>query len=154
MSNENKPALIFSFMSGFYDKLENLPYPFIRFWTGLFLVPHGAQKLFGMWGGDITKTAGFFSKIGLEPGLGLAYVVGVTEFVGGICLAIGFLTRIWGAGIAIMMAIATFQVHFGNGFFWNKGGYEYPLLWGLLALAFFFGGGRNMSVDKALGKEF
>lgn len=154
MTELTKPALIVRAMAGFYDKVRDIPYPFIRFWAGVFLVPHGMQKLFGSFGGNIQGTAGFFAKIGLEPALPLAYLVGCVEFFGGILLAIGLLTRISAAGIAILMAVAAFHVHLANGFFWGKGGYEYPLLWGLIALAFFFGGGGKWSVDGKIGKEF
>ena len=146
--------LIVPAVGPFYERLSGLSYPMIRFFTGLILMPHGAQKLFGWFGGDITGTAGFFSQIGLEPALPLAYLVGATEFFGGLFLAIGFLTRPAAAGIAILMAVAAFKVHLANGFFWTGGGYEYPLLWGLIALAIFFRGGGEMSVDRAVGREF
>ena len=129
-------------------------YPLIRFAAGLFVMPHGAQKLFGWFGGDINATAGFFSQIGLEPALFLAYVTGVVEFFGGLFLALGFLTRPAAAAIAILMAVAAFKVHLANGFFWTNGGYEYPLLWGIIALALAFRGGHTLSVDKAIGREF
>ncbi len=126
----------------------------IRFFTGLFLMPHGAQKLLGWFRGNIEGTAGFFAKIGLEPALPFAYLVGATEFFGGLFLAIGFLTRPAAAAIAILMAVAAFKVHLANGFFWSNGGYEYPLLWGLIALALALRGGGALSLDKAIGREF
>ncbi len=52
------------------------------------------------------------------------------------------------------MAVAVFAVHLPNGFFWGQGGYEYPLLWGLVALAIAFRGGAEMSLDRAIGREF
>lgn len=149
-----KPALFVPAMAGFYEKVSDLAYPLMRFVTGLFLVPHGGQKLFGWWGGDINGTAGFFSNIGLEPALPLAYLVGFVEFFGGICIAIGLFTRIFAAGVVIQMAVAVLAVHLPNGFFWTKSGYEYPLLWGLLALAIFLRGGSELSVDRTIGKEF
>jgi len=141
-------------MRGLYDSLSPLAYPIIRVVTGLFLMPHGAQKLFGLWGGNIQGTAGFFTKIGLEPALSLAYLAGAMEFFGGFLLLIGLWTRIWAAGLVIFMAVAVTQVHLANGFFWTKGGYEYPLMWGLLALAIFLKGGGRYSVDEKIGKEF
>ncbi len=137
-----------------YRSLSGLSYPMIRFFSGLFLMPHGAQKLFGWFGGEIQRTAGFFTKIGLEPALPLAYLVGATEFFGGLFLAIGLVTRPAAAAIAILMAVAAFKVHLANGFFWSNGGYEYPLLWGLIALALALRGGGTLSVDKAIGREF
>jgi putative oxidoreductase len=137
-----------------YQGLSGLSYPMIRFFTGLILMPHGAQKLFGWFGGNIQGTAGFFAEMGLVPALPLAYLVGGIEFFGGLFLAIGFLTRPAAAAIAVVMAVAAFKVHLGNGFFWNAGGYEYPLLWGLIALALAFRGGGELSLDKAIGREF
>ena len=151
---DTSPKLIVPAVGPLYERFSGLSYPMIRFFTGLFLMPHGAQKLFGWFGGNIDGTAGFFSKIGLEPALPLAYLVGATEFFGGLFLAIGFLTRPAAAGIAILMAVAAFHVHLPNGFFWNKGGYEYPLLWGLICVAIFFRGGGEMSVDRSVGREF
>ena len=51
------------------------------------------------------------------------------------------------------MAVSVFAVHLGNGFFWTNGGYEYPLLWGLIALAIFFRGGGELSLDRKIGRE-
>ena len=146
--------LIVPAMAGVYQLGSTVTYPLIRFVAGFWLVPHGAQKLFGMFGGDITATAGFFSKIGLEPALALAYVVGLIEFFGGLLIAIGLLTRPAAAAAAIMLAVATFHVHLSNGFFWTKGGYEYPLMWMLLMIGIFLRGGGRLSVDNTLAKQF
>ncbi len=137
-----------------YERLSGLSYPLIRVATGLILVPHGAQKLFGWFGGyGLEGTAGFFANnLGLEPGLFFAVLVGATEFFGGLLLALGLLTRPAAAAIAILMAVAI-TVHLPNGFFWTSGGYEYPLLWGLIALAIAFRGGGEFSVDRKIGRE-
>jgi putative oxidoreductase len=141
-------------LAGLYDKLACAAYPIVRITAGLFLMPHGAQKLFGMWGGNITNTAAFFDKVGLSPGLPLAYLVGFTEFFGGLCIAIGFLTRPFAAACAFLLFVAAFKVHLGAGFFVNKGGYEYALMWALLMVAIFCRGAGQLSVDRKLGKEF
>ncbi len=141
-------------LNGLYDALSPLTYPVIRIFAGLFLMPHGARKLFGWFGGDINATVGFFSKIGLEPALPLAYLVGSVEFFGGAAVAIGFLTRPAAVAATILLLVAVFQVHLGDGFFWFNSGYEYPLLWAILMIAIFFRGGGAMSVDKAIGREF
>ncbi len=142
-------------LGGFYDAVSGLGYPLIRFITGLVLMPHGAQKLFGWFGGrGIEGTAAGFAKMGLEPALPLATVVGVTEFFGGLLIAIGLLTRPAAIGVVVIMAVAVFHVHLKNGFFWFNGGYEYPLLWGVVALAIVFCGGGALSVDRKIGREF
>jgi putative oxidoreductase len=148
-----RPRYLVPFMAGFYDTAERLAYPLMRLAVGAFLIPHGAQKLFGAFGGDINQTAGLFGKLGIEPALPLAYTVGCIEFFGGILLAIGLLTRVAAAGIVIMMIVAVVKVHLGNGFFWTKAGFEYPLLWAILAFAIFLRGGGEMSVDRAIGRE-
>ncbi len=142
-------------LGGFYDAVSGLGYPLIRFFTGLILMPHGAGKLFGWFGGrGIEGTAAGFAKMGLEPALPLATLVGMTEFFGGLFLAIGLLTRPAALGMIAIMAVAVFQVHLKNGFFWFNGGYEYPLLWGIIGIAILFRGGGALSVDRKIGREF
>ncbi len=141
-------------LAGLYEPLSHLTYPLIRFSAGLFLMPHGAAKLFGLFGGDINRTIAGFGKLGLEPAMPLAYLVGLTEFVGGLLIAIGFLTRPAAIGAAILLAVTVFHVHLANGFFWNKGGYEYPLLWMIIMIGIFFRGAGPLSVDGKIGKEF
>ena len=125
----------------------------VRAVAGLFLVPHGAQKLFGWFGGyGLEATGQFFAtKLGLPASLAL--VAGVIEVFGGLALAFGFATRIAAALVFGLMAVAVIQVHLGLGFFWTSGGYEYPLLWAILALSFVVKGGGRYSVDAAVGYE-
>ena len=146
-------SLYFPFMAGFYEKFSDLGYPIIRFFTGLILMPHGAQKLFGMFGGSTEGTAGFLTKLGLEPALPLTYLLGCVEFFGGLLLAIGFLTRFAAAAITIELLVAAFYVHLSSGYFWFKGGYEFALLWALVAFGIFLHGGGKFSVDAKIGKE-
>ena len=142
-------------LGGFYGAVSGLGYPLIRFFTGLILMPHGAGKLFGWFGGrGIEGTAAGLAKLGLEPALPLAYVLGSTEFFGGLLVAIGLLTRPAAIGIVTIMAVAISEVHFANGFFWGDRGFEYPLLWGIVALAIVFRGGGALSVDRRIGREF
>ena len=149
------PRPIIPALAPLYQGLSGLSYPLIRVAAGLILVPHGAQKLFGWFGGyGLEGTAGFFAQnLGLEPGMFFAVLVGATEFFGGLLLALGLLTRPAAAAIAVLMAVAI-TVHLPNGFFWTSGGYEYPLLWGLIALAIAFRGGGELSVDRKIGREF
>ncbi len=117
-------------------------------------MPHGAQKLFSMFGGGgLSGTAGFFAKIGLEPAMFLATLVGCVEFFGGLLLAVGFLTRFAAAAITIQLLVAAFYVKLAKGFFAFNGGYEYELLWALVAFGIFLRGGGNLSVDAKIGRE-
>jgi putative oxidoreductase len=135
------------------DALSPFAEPLVRVTAGLLLVPHGAQKLFGWFGGyGIEATGQFFSaKLGLPASLAL--LAGVIEFFGGLMLAAGLLTRPVAALVVGMMAVAVTQVHLGNGFFWTSGGFEYPLFWGIVALAFVLRGGGRYSLDALIGRE-
>jgi putative oxidoreductase len=133
--------------------LSPLAEPLIRITAGLLLVPHGAQKLFGWFGGyGIEATGQFFaSKLGLPPAL--AVVTGLIEFFGGLMLAVGLATRVVAALVVGMMTVAVLQVHLGAGFFWTSGGFEYPLFWGIVALAYVLRGGGRYSLDALIGYE-
>lgn len=138
------------------NSLDTLAWTLVRVATGLTLVPHGAQKLFGWFGGGgLSGTAQFFEQnLGLYPGLLFAGAAGLTEFFGGLLLAMGLLTRLSAAAVVLLMAYAAFAVHLSNGFFWNNGGFEYPLLWGLVALGFVIAGGGSQSVDQRIGWRY
>ena len=136
------------------EALSPLAEPMLRAAAGLMLVPHGAQKLFGWFGGyGLDATGQFFAtKLGLPPSFAL--LAGLIEFVGGIALALGLATRPVAALVTGLMAVAVVQVHLGNGYFWTQGGYEYPLLWSIVALSFVLRGGGRYSVDGQIGREF
>ena len=135
---------------------DSLSWTLIRVAAGLTLVPHGAQKLFGWFGGyGLNGTGQFFEEaLGLAPGILFAGAAGVTEFIGGLFLALGLMSRFSAAAVVALMAYAAFAVHLGNGFFWTDGGFEYPLLWGVVALAIAIRGGGKVSVDHAIGWKF
>lgn len=154
MTEREETQLYLSFMEGIYQKIKPIGYPFIRFFFGLVLIPHGMQKLFSVWGGSIEGTAGFISKLGYEPAVPLAYLVGGVEFFGGILIAIGLFTRVAAAALAVELVLIMFIVKMPHGFFAYKGGYEYEMLLALLAIGFFCAGGGNMSVDRKIGREF
>lgn len=135
-----------------YQKLGPLSYPIIRLSVGIMMIPHGYGKIFNDNG--IERTAKFFSSISIEPSIFFAWYVGIIEFVGGICVAIGFLTRLFSIQLVGILFVATFIVHFNNGFLWIKGGYEYPLMWMIIMIAVTFRGGGKLSIDNQLPKEF
>jgi putative oxidoreductase len=141
-------------LGGIYEQLAWLAWPLVRVATGLMLIPHGAQKLLGFGGGSISGTAAGFAQMGFEPAYLLALYIACLEFFGGILLVIGFLTRPVALLVAGFMFVAAFYVHLPNGFFWTKGGFEYPLMWMMLSLALVIRGGGEASVDRNLGREF
>jgi len=115
------------------------------------LIPHGWMKLFGE---ALAGTAQGMSSMGLEPAYPLAIYIALLELVGGTLLALGLFTRLVAIQVIGFMVVAAFYVHLGNGFLWIKGGYEYPLFWGIVALAILFRGGGSLSLDRLIGKEF
>jgi putative oxidoreductase len=112
------------------EGLERLAVLILRLFLGFAFMMHGSQKLLGAFGGGgVAGVAGMLSKLGLEPSQILAWVLSITEFVGGVCVFLGFLTRFW-AALVIDMAVAIFKVHMANGFFASKNGFELPLAFG------------------------
>ena len=132
------------------EGLERLAVLILRLFLGFAFMMHGSQKLLGAFGGGgIAGVAGMLSKLGLEPSQILAWVLSITEFVGGVCVVLGFLTRFWAAGLVIDMAVAIFKVHMANGFFASKNGFELPLAFGVMALVILLTGPGSLSVDRA-----
>lgn len=124
----------------------------LRLALGAIFVAHGAQKLFGSFGGPGLKgTAGFFDQLGIKPAGTMALLAGLTEFVGGLLVAVGFLTPVAALGLIVVMAVAAFTVHLQNGFFATDGGYEFNLALAAMALALLVAGAGAYSVDGVLG---
>ena len=120
-----------------------------RLFLGLGLAAHGAQKLFGWFGGyGIKGTGGFFEgTLGLKPGSLFAFMSGLGEFAGGILVAIGWLGPIGSALIISVMVVAIVTVHWPNGFFAATNGVELPLMNIAGALAFAFAGFGKYALD-------
>jgi putative oxidoreductase len=119
----------------------------LRLAVGTIFVAHGAQKLFGIWGGPgLSGTAQFLGQLGLGPGMPLAILVGLVEFGGGLFLILGAFTLLASLALALDMLVATWKVHLASGFF-LPGGFEYNLvLLGALACLMLTGPGA-FSVD-------
>ena len=126
----------------------------LRVPVGLILAAHGAQKLFGWFGGNgLAGTAGWLSSMGMEPGLLMAILAGGAEFFGGLALVLGLLTRPAALVAAFTMLVAIFSVHINNGLFVADGGYEYALTLMVALLALAVQGGGYLSMDNALSKK-
>ncbi len=124
----------------------------LRLVVGLSLAAHGAQKLFGWFGGyGLTGTGKFLEQLGFRPGRVQAALAGIAEVLGGQFLAAGFLTPAAAAAVVAVMLVAAVSVHLKNGFFAPSGGYEYTLVLGAAALALAFTGPGVLSLDHALG---
>ena len=124
----------------------------LRLVVGLSLAAHGAQKLFGWFGGyGLTGTGQFLEQLGFRPGRLQALQAGLAETLGGLFLAAGFLTPAAAAAVVAVMLVAAVSVHLKSGFFAQGGGYEYTLVLGAAALALAFTGPGAISADDALG---
>ena len=143
--------LIFPQLGRFYRSMAPFSYSFMRFCTGAVLVPHGVQKFF--FGGAAATAKAALGGLGPDLSFTLAYVTGGVELLGGGLLAVGLLTRLAALSIVVEMSVIVFVVLWPNGYFWTNRGVEYALLWGLLAIAFFFRGGGRYSVDCMLPRE-
>jgi len=129
-----------------------------RLSIGLILLPHGAQKMLGMFGGyGFTGTMGYFTDTMHLPWIiGLSVII--IEFIGALCLIAGFATRMWSALTIILFLGIIFTSHLDNGFFMNwfgsqKGeGYEYHLLVIGLSIATLINGSGKYSFDEILAK--
>lgn len=126
----------------------------LRIPVGIIFAAHGAQKLFGWFGGyGLDGTGQFFASVGLNPGYLMALLAGLAEFVGGLALIAGVLLRPAAAALAFAMLIAIFAVHWDKGFFAAAGGYEYALALFAASLALLFSGAGRFSVDRAITGE-
>ncbi|BFO18742.1 DoxX family membrane protein [Streptomyces sp. KM77-8] len=123
----------------------------LRLGTGGVLAAHGAQKLFGWFGGGgIEGTGQFMESLGYVPGPASATAAGLAEAGGGVLLALGLATPAAGAAAAGAMAGAS-AVHAPNGFFNQEGGFEYAASLGLTAAGLAVTGPGRLSLDHVLG---
>lgn len=149
----DRPRYVVPALGTVYSAIEVYSWPLVRVATGFFFLPHGMQKLFGFWGGDIARTAEGFAKQGLNPAWFWAYYIGCLEFFGGVCLILGLLTRPVAALFAGFMLVAAFHVHMQIGWFWSNRGMEVPFYLLLICLAILIRGGGQLSLDRRLGRE-
>lgn len=126
-----------------------------RLIVGLLIAAHGAQKLFGWFGGYGLKGTGeFFGKLGFQPGRLFATTAGLGEFVSGLLIALGFLGPVGPAILLAVMIVAAISVHWQNGLFATNNGIELPLLYGTAAVRFALAGPGRYSLDEMFGIRF
>ena len=124
----------------------------LRVGIGLVFAAHGAQKLFGWWNGPgMAGWQGAMEQMGYRPAPLFAAVSALVEFGGGLLLAIGFLTPLAAAVLIAQAVVIVGAVHWRNGFFSTAGGFEFPLILGIGALATLLAGPGVYSVDAVLG---
>jgi putative oxidoreductase len=153
MAARTDTKLYFPGLGGIYDGLADWGYPLLRITAGLMLLPHVWPKF--MTAGAAGVATGL-ARRGIEPALAFAYLIMFVELVGGICIAIGFLTRPFALLCLIEMIVIAIKAHLPNGWFFSVqgGGGEFPVMWAILFLIILIRGGGPYSVDRALGKEF
>jgi len=123
----------------------------LRVVVGGTMFSHGAQKLFGCFGGHgLRGTAGFFGSLGWRAPLAMAFLAGLAE-TSGLALAAGFLTPLAALGITVVLLNAIFVVHLKNGFFNGDGGIEFPLALASVAVALAATGPGRFSIDRLIG---
>ncbi len=126
----------------------------LRIPVGVIFAAHGAQKLFGWFGGyGLEDTGQWMASMGLTPGHLMALLAGSTEFFGGLALILGLLVRPAAAALAFTMVIAIFTVHIGNGLFLSNNGYEFGLALLAASVALAISGAGRASIDAVLSKN-
>ncbi len=125
----------------------------LRVPVGIIFVAHGAQKLFGWFGGyGLEGTGQWMGSIGLNPGYLMALLAGGAEFFAGLALLFGLLVRPAGVVLAFTMLVAIFTVHIGNGLFMSNNGYEFGLALLAASVSLAFTGAGRASVDAMLSR--
>ena len=119
--------------------------------VGVLMSAHGAQKLFGWFGGyGLSGTGGFFEGLGFRPGRAFAAAAGTAEWAGGLLLALGLFEPAAAAAILSVMIVATTTVHWPNGLL-SANGSEKTLLYGSAAVALALTGPGAYSLDAVVG---
>ena len=125
----------------------------LRSFVGVIFMAHGAQKLFGAFGGPgLEGAARYFEQLGFVPGHAWAFAVAVVEFIGGAALLIGLLTRYAALLLAGIMAVAMIAVHMPNGFFLPNG-IEFAFALFAANLALLVGGPGELALDGWLARH-
>lgn len=125
----------------------------LRIPIGIIFMAHGAQKLFGWFGGyGLEGTGGWMESIGLAPGFLMALLAGSAEFFGGLFILLGLLTRLSSVALAFTMVVAIFSVHFANGLFMSNNGYEFGLALLAASVSLAISGGGKLALDNKFAK--
>ena len=154
-------SLIFPQLAAIYQALSPWAEALLRAVVGLTLVPHGLRTAFGMFpttGALSYNLAAFANELdggGYHPGKFWAYAIMLTQLVAGPLLALGLFTRLAACPIVVFLLVSNYERWRVGGFFWNKMGVEFTLMWTVAALYVLVHGAGPISVDHLLiGREF
>ncbi len=126
----------------------------LRLPLGVIFVAHGAQKLFGAFGGyGLEGTGQFMESIGLAPGVLMAGAAGSAEFFGGLLLIAGLLVRPSALVLAVTMIVAILSVHVSNGLFMANNGYEFGLALLAGTVSLLISGAGRVSLDEIISER-
>ena len=124
----------------------------VRVVQGTLMAGHGAQKLFGSFGGPgLQGTSGFMEMLGMRPGRPWAYMAGLSEFGGGVLTALGLLKPLGPLGVIGSMAMATRKAHWDKPIWVTEGGAELPVLNMAISTALMVREPDAYSLDRVLG---
>lgn len=124
----------------------------LRLAVGGIMAAHGAQKVFGWWGGPgMSGTTAMCVNLGYRQPLLMGIALAAAELGGGLSLATGLLTPLGALAVTVVMITAVYLVHLARGFFNTAGGYEFNLLIAAAALALVATGPGRFSLDRAFG---
>ncbi|MDN3611549.1 DoxX family protein [Vibrio ostreicida] len=126
----------------------------LRIPLGIIFMAHGAQKLFGWFGGyGLDGTGQWMASIGLGPGYLMALLAGSAEFFGGLLILLGLLTRPASFVLALTMIVAIVSVHINNGLFMANNGYEFGLALLAASVSLLLSGSGNIAIDRVIAKK-
>jgi len=158
---DDATPLIFPQVGPLYRALFPWAEMLLRVVVGLTLVPHGLRSAFGMFpstGGqshNLTEFADELEGGGYHPGKFWAPAIVLTQVLAGPMLAVGLFTRLAACPIVIFLIVTNYERWRVGGFFWNKMGLEFTLLWTMGAFYFLVNGGGAISIDHiVIGREF
>ena len=124
----------------------------VRVVQGSLMAGHGAQKLFGSFGGPgLEGTSGFMEMLGMRPGRPWAYLAGLSEFGGGVLTALGLLKPLGPLGVIGAMSMATRKAHWDKPIWVTEGGAELPVLNIAISTALMIRESDGYSLDRLLG---
>jgi putative oxidoreductase len=130
---------------------ESAPF-IVRLAQGSLMAGHGAQKLFGSFGGPgLEGTSGFMEMLGMRPGRPWAYLAGLSEFGGGVLTALGLLNPLGPLAVIGAMSMATRRAHWGKPIWVTEGGAELPVFNIAVSTALMIREPDRYSLDRVLG---